>query len=193
MSAAAHLLRFGRGRRSSPGAAVADGPNGRAEDVLLRKRAWRGPASLALGLAGTLALVSGASADCLRRIYNRSTYVLVARQDGGPPATLLPGQSLPVRLARPGRFELSAYCGIPDPGAAAAPVSRASFDYEAVLDRCFVRFGSDLFVPQLGRGFFGGQETAPFTVNDPRPGDVILGPSAGPACAVPSPALSRRG
>lgn len=159
----------------------------------MTKRVWRGLSGLALGLVGTLAPVSGASADCLRRIYNRSTYVLVARQDGGPPATLLPGRSLPVRLARPGRFELSAYCGLPGPGAAATPVSQARFDYEAVLDRCFVRFGSDLFVPQIGRGFFGGQETAPFTVNNPRPGDVILGPSALPACAVPSPVLSRRG
>lgn len=152
-------------------------------------RVWRGAAGLALGLAGMVAAAPGASADCLRRIYNRSTYVLVARQDGAPPATLLPGQSLPVRLARPGRLELSAYCGVPGPGAA-TPVE-ARFDYEAVLDRCFVRFGSDLFVSQLGRGFFGGQETAPFTVNNPRPGDVILGPSAPPACAVP--VLSRRG
>ena len=137
-------------------------------------------------------MVSDASADCLRRIYNRSTYVLAARQDGGPTATLLPGQSLPVRLSRPGRIEISAYCGLP--GAGASPVTEATFDYEAVLDRCFVRFGADdFFAPQLGRGFFGAQETAPFTVNNPQQGDIVLGPSALPACPVPGAVLSRRG
>ncbi|MDP4003576.1 hypothetical protein [Methylobacterium sp. NEAU K] len=150
--------------------------------------AW---ASVALGLTGTIAGVSDASADCLRRIYNRSSYVLVARQDGGPPATLLPGRSLPVRLSQPGQFELAAYCGLPEAGG--TPVTQARFGYEAVLDRCFVRFGTDLFTPQLGRGFFGAQETAPFTVNNPRQGDIILGPSALPACAVPGAVLSRRG
>jgi hypothetical protein len=149
-------------------------------------------AGLVLGLAGTIAVVSDASADCLRRIYNRSTYVLVARQDGGPPATLLPGQSLPVRLSRPGQIAISAYCGLP--GSGAGPVTQASFDYEAVLDRCFIRFGSDeFFASQLGRGFFGTQETAPFTVNNPKQGDIILGPSALPVCRVPNAVLSRRG
>ena len=148
-------------------------------------------AGVALGLAGAISVVSDASADCLRRIYNRSSYVLVARQDGGPPATLLPGQSLPVRLSRSGQFELSAYCGIP--GAGSSPVTQASFAYEAVLDRCFVQFGTDFFASQIGRGFFGGQETAPFTVNNPRQGDVILGPSELPACPVPGAVLSRRG
>jgi hypothetical protein len=144
-----------------------------------------------LGLAGTVAIVSDASADCLRRVYNRSSLVLVARQDGGLPATLLPGQSLTVRLSRPGQIDISAYCGIPRAGG--APVMQRTFDYEAVLDRCFVRFGSDLFVPQLGRGFFGTQETAPFTVNNPQQGDIVLGPSAQPACAVPGVVLNRRG
>jgi len=156
------------------------------------KRIGCGLAGLVLGLAGTIAVVSDASADCLRRIYNRSTYVLVARQDGGPPATLLPGQSLPVRLSRPGQIAISAYCGLP--GSGAGPVTQASFDYEAVLDRCFIRFGSDeFFASQLGRGFFGTQETAPFTVNNPKQGDIILGPSALPVCRVPNAVLSRRG
>jgi len=156
------------------------------------KRIGCGLAGLVLGLAGTIAVVSDASADCLRRIYNRSTYVLVARQDGGPPATLLPGQSLPVRLSRPGQIAISAYCGLP--GSGAGPVTQASFDYEAVLDRCFIRFGSDeFFASQLGRGFFGTQETAPFTVNNPKQGDIVLGPSALPVCRVPNAVLSRRG
>ncbi len=158
----------------------------------MTKRIGCGLAGLVLGLAGTIAVVSDASADCLRRIYNRSTYVLVARQDGGPPATLLPGQSLPVRLSRPGQIAISAYCGLP--GSGAGPVTQASFDYEAVLDRCFIRFGSDeFFASQLGRGFFGTQETAPFTVNNPKQGDIILGPSALPVCRVPNAVLSRRG
>ncbi|RUP13909.1 MAG: hypothetical protein EKK43_14520 [Methylobacterium sp.] len=151
--------------------------------------AWAG---LALGIAGTVSGVSGASADCLRRVYNRSNLVLVARQDGGPPATLLPGRSLPMRLSRPGQIDITGYCGMP--GAGAGPVVQRTFDYEAVLDRCFVRFGGDLFVPQLGRGFIGLQETAPFTVNNPRQGDIVLGPAVGSACPVPGPAvLSRRG
>lgn len=150
--------------------------------------AWTG---VMLGLVGTVAIVSDASADCLRRVYNRSGLVLVARQDGGPPATLLPGQSLTVRMARPGQIAIAAYCGVP--GAGGAPILQRSFDYEAVLDRCFVRFGSDLFVPQIGRGFFGTQETAPYTVNNPQQGDIVLGPTAQPACPTPGIVLNRRG
>lgn len=153
------------------------------------KRAWTGAAALALGLFGMVPAASEASADCLRRITNRSALVLVASQDGGPAVTLLPGQSLPVRLARPGRLAVSAYCGVPGRDGALTPVTQADFAYEAVLDRCFVRFGGDLYVPQLGRGFFGRQGTAPFTVNNPRQGDVVFGPFAAPAC----PVLNRRG
>ncbi|MCJ2137407.1 hypothetical protein MKK69_25750 [Methylobacterium sp. J-026] len=157
----------------------------------MTKRVWCAWLGLALGLAGTASAPSGASADCLRRVYNRSNLVLVARQDGGPPAMLLPGQSLPVRLSRPGQLDLAAYCGVPQAGG--SPVTQRTFDYEAVLDRCFVRFGGDLFVPQIGRGFIGLQETAPFTVNNPQQGDIVLGPMAQPACAVPGIVLDRRG
>jgi len=156
------------------------------------KRIGCGLAGLVLGLAGTIAVGSAASADRVRRIYSRSPGSRVA---GGPPAwraTLLPGQSLPVRLSRPGQIAISAYCGLP--GSGAGPVTQASFDYEAVLDRCFIRFGSDeFFASQLGRGFFGTQETAPFTVNNPKQGDIVLGPSALPVCRVPNAVLSRRG
>lgn len=155
----------------------------------MTKRAWSGAAALTLGLLGVATAASDASAECLRRIYNRSAFVLVASQDGGPPATILPGQSLPVALVQPGRFALSAYCGIPGPDGALTPVTQASFEYQAVLDRCFVRFGTEAFVPQLGRGFFGQQGTAPFTLNNPRQGDVVLGPFNAPSC----PVLSRRG
>lgn len=158
---------------------------------MVTKPIWCTWACLVLGIAGPISVPSPASADCLRRVYNRSTLVLVARQDGGPPAMLLPGQSLTLRLSRPGQIDLSAYCGIPQAGG--APVEQRTFDYEAVLDRCFVRFGGDLFVPQLGRGFIGLQETAPFTVNNPQQGDIILGPAAQPACAAPATVLNRRG
>ena len=157
----------------------------------MTKRIGRAWAGLLLGLVGTAAAAPDAAADCLRRVYNRSSLVVVARQDGGPPATLLPGQSLSMRLSRPGHIDVSAYCGIPNAGG--APVLQRTFDYEAVLDRCFVRFGGDLFVPQLGRGFIGLQETAPFTVNNPQQGDIILGPAAQPACPMPGIVLNRRG
>ncbi|MFD0936707.1 hypothetical protein ACFQ12_16185, partial [Methylobacterium trifolii] len=82
----------------------------------------------------------------------------------------------------PGTIALSASCG------AGAPVAEAVFDYEAVQDRCFVRLGDRLFSRQLGAGFWGAQGTAPFTVNTPRQGDLVLGPLPG-GC----PVLDRRG
>ncbi|MDR7035982.1 MULTISPECIES: hypothetical protein [Methylobacterium] len=129
---------------------------------------------------------SAASADCTRRIYNRSAYVLVVSQDGGPPISLRPGSSAPVRLSRPGTLDLSVQCSAY--GGGAEPVARTQFTYQALLDRCYVEFGTQFFVAALGRGFFGTQGTSPFTVNNPRQGDVVLGPFAA-SC----PALSRRG
>lgn len=186
----AFVLRGDAGRcsRDGPQSVIARSSGG---GFAVTKRTGFAWACLVLGIAGPIARPSPASADCLRRIYNRSPLVLVARQDGGPPAMLLPGQSLRVRLARPGQIAIAAYCGIPQAGG--APVEQRTFDYEAVLDRCFVRFGGDLFVPQLGRGFIGLQETAPFTVNNPQQGDIILGPGAQPACAAPAAVLRRRG
>jgi hypothetical protein len=102
------------------------------------KRVWSAWAGIGFALAGLASVASPASADCLRRVYNRSSLVLVARQDGGPPAVLLPGQSVTMRLSRPGQIDLAAYCGIPQAGV--SPVEQRTFDYEAVLDRCFVRF-----------------------------------------------------
>jgi hypothetical protein len=142
-------------------------------------------AALALALLGSNLVASAeAAADCLRRIYNRSSYVLVARQDDGPPTTVMPGRSLSVRLSRFGKIDLSAYCGVPGPGGELRPTVEESFDYEAQIDRCFIRFGGQLFVPQLGKGFIGLQGTAPFTVNNPRQGDVILGPSSDRSCPI---------
>lgn len=160
------------------------------------KRGWtvltsRGAAALALAVLGTAGTASVASAECLRQIVNRSAYVLTARRDGGPPVTILPGHSVQIRLSHPGQLDFAAYCAVPGPDGALRPITEASFDYEAVIDRCFVRFGGQAFIPQLGRGFIGLQGTAPFTVNNPRQGDVVLGPFAAPSC--PAPAILSRG
>jgi hypothetical protein len=135
-------------------------------------------------LVSDLVASADAAAGCLRRIYNRSSFVLVARQDGGTPTTIMPGRSLSVRLLRPGKIDLSAYCGVPRPGGEFKPIVEDSFDYGAQIDRCFIRFGGQLFVPQLGRGFIGLHGTAPFTVNNPRQGDLILWPSSDQSCPV---------
>lgn len=145
----------------------------------------RGAAALTLAVLGTAAMAPSASAECVRQIINRSNYVLTARRDGGPPVTILPGRVVQIRLFQPGQVDLAAYCGVPGPDGAQSPVTQASFAYEAVIDRCFIRFGSDVDTPQFGRGFFGTQGTAPFTVNNPRQGDIVLGPFASETCPAP--------
>ncbi|MCJ2012343.1 hypothetical protein [Methylobacterium sp. J-076] len=152
-------------------------------------RRSRGAAALALAVLGTVCTASASSAECLRQIINRSAYVLTARRDGGPAVTVLPGHSVQVRLSHPGQLDFAAYCSVPGPDGALAPITEASFSYEAVIDRCFVKFGTQVFIPQLGRGFFGQQGTAPFTLNNPRQGDVVLGPFAAESC----PAILSRG
>ena len=69
---------------------------------------WRRSAALAAAaiLAGSWS--AEAAAGCLRRVYNRSALVLVASRDGGPPVTILPGRSVPLRLERPGTISLAA-------------------------------------------------------------------------------------
>jgi hypothetical protein len=151
-----------------------------------RHRARLAVATLTVAVGWGAAWNTAAEAGCLRRVYNRSAYVLVASRDGGPPVTLLPGRSVPLRLERPGRLSLSAYCAVP--GSGSRPVAEASFDYEAVLDRCFMRFGERHLRPEFGGGFLGRQGTAPFTVNNPAQGDVVLGPFTADC-----PVLSRGG
>lgn len=151
----------------------------------------RGVAALALAVLGTACTASASSAECLRQIINRSAYVLTARRDGGPPVTILPGHAVQVRLSHPGQLDFAAYCSVPGPDGALTPITQASFSYEAVIDRCYIEFGGQAFIPQLGRGFIGLQGTAPFTVNNPRQGDVVLGPFATQAC--PAPAILSRG
>lgn len=160
----------------------------------MTKRGWtvrqsRGACAVALALLGTAFTASTASAGCVRQIINRSTYVLTARRDGGPAVTILPGQAVEVRLSHPGQLDFAAYCGAPGPDGALTPITKATFAYQAVIDRCYIEFGSQAFLPQLGRGFFATQGTAPFTVNNPRQGDVILGPFTAESC----PVLSRGG
>ena len=146
--------------------------------------------------AAAAALLAGwtaeAAAGCTRRISNRSAYLLVVSQDGGPPFTVRPGTSKPIRLSQPGKLDLAVYCsaygGQTLLDGSQEYVAQSQFTYEAVLDRCYIEFGTQFFVPQLGRGFFGMQGTKPFTLNNPNQGDIILGPFEAEC-----PALSRRG
>lgn len=121
---------------------------------------------------------SGADAACTRQIINRSAYVLVGTQNGGPAFTVRPGTSKSVRLSEPGRFDLAAYCPSRGLTAPAASVADAEFSYNAVLDRCYVEIGHDFFDNELGRGFLPRLGDRPFTVNNPKQGDIVLGPFA---------------
>ena len=136
--------------------------------------------------------VSEAEAGYTRRIYNRSAYALVVSQDGSLPFTVRPGTSKPIRLSHPGKFDLGVYCSAHG-GATLLDgtqeyMAQSQFTYQAVLDRCYIEFGSQLFASELGRGFFGTQGTKPFTLNNPNQGDIILGPFQAEC-----PTLSRRG
>lgn len=132
----------------------------------------------ALSAASMLLGIGSASADCVRHVYNRSPLVLVASQDGGPAITLRPGTSRTIRLARPGTLTLSGYCAprglYGDPAAFGPPVVQESFGYQAVLDRCYFEFGHDFYANELGRGFLPYDGTKPFTLNNLKPGDVVL-------------------
>ncbi|MBX9931341.1 MAG: hypothetical protein K2Y56_07360 [Methylobacterium sp.] len=138
-----------------------------------------------LGAAGLSAvlLVAGivdASAACTKRVYNRSAYLLVGNLEGTTSFTVRPGTSTAIRLSRPGTINLAAFCR-PAPRSLASgdrgrPVASIQLAYEAVLDKCFIEFGTNVFQAELGRGFFGMQDTKPFTVNNPQQGDIVLGP-----------------
>lgn len=134
-------------------------------------------------MASTVIVVgwtSTASADCLRRVYNRSAAVLVASQDGGPAFVVRPGRFATVRLSQPGHVDLTAYCAplgrLGQPVAGGREAAKIHLEYEAVLDRCYMKFGDGFFQPDLGPGFVGTKDTAPFTVNNPNQGDIVLGP-----------------
>ncbi|MCJ2034010.1 hypothetical protein [Methylobacterium sp. J-068] len=120
----------------------------------------------------------GAAADCLRHVYNRSPLVLVATQDGGPSFVVRPGSSRTIRLSGPGKLDLAGYCAPlgrgDDLASLGAPAVQSSFGYQAVLDRCFFEFGHDFFDRELGRGFLPYDGTQPFTLNNPKQGDIVL-------------------
>jgi len=131
-------------------------------------------AALLLGLAA-----SPADAECIRTLVNRSNLTLVASRDGGPPVEIPPHRSQAIRYRQSGHLDLSLSCGRP---AESAPVYRTSYDTVAEIDRCYLQFGSRFFENELGRGFFGTRNTAPLTLNNPRQGDVVVGPQADALC-----------
>ena len=117
------------------------------------------------------ALSSAASADCLRHIYNRSPYALVVTQNEGPSFSVRPRSSGAFRLAGPGKIDVAAFCSGAD---LRQPVVQQSFEYQAVLDRCFFEVGNRFFQNELGNGFLPSRSVAPFTLNNPQQGDIIL-------------------
>lgn len=146
--------------------------------------------SLAAAIAALIAASAGAaSAACTRHVYNKSPYLLAVSQNGGPAAMLRPGASEAVRMDSAGRIELSAYC--PDPsGTPGTPAAQAAYDYIADPGICFVKWAFNGLTPYANR-IDVGNGTAPFVVNNPQQGDVVLGPF-GPACPQASPVLTRK-
>ncbi|WP_375408804.1 hypothetical protein [uncultured Methylobacterium sp.] len=112
-----------------------------------------------------------AHADCLRHVINRSPLVLLVSQDGGPSVTVRPRSSRSIRLSAPGQLDLAAYCS---PSGLGAPVAQRSFTYNVVLDRCSFEIGYGFFERELGVGFLPRRGTAPFTLNNPKQGDIVL-------------------
>ena len=150
--------------------------------------------STALGLAAALAVAStgitSANASCARRIVNKSGYIALVSRDGGPWVAVRPGRSQTINYYQSGRIDVALTCG---PGALPEQASfRASYDTVAIIDRCYIRFGDGFFEDQLGGGFLGRKETGPLAINNPRQGDLVVGPQAGACPATERAALSAR-
>jgi hypothetical protein len=150
--------------------------------------------STALGLAAALAVAStgitSADASCARRIVNKSGYIALVSRDGGPWVAVRPGRSQTINYYQSGRIDVALTCG---PGALPEQASfRASYDTVAIIDRCYIRFGDGFFEDQLGGGFLGRKETGPLALNNPRQGDLVVGPQAGGCPATERAALSAR-
>ena len=150
--------------------------------------------STALGLAAALAVAStgitSANASCARRIVNKSGYIALVSRDGGPWVAVRPGRSQTINYYQSGRIDVALTCG---PGALPEQASfRASYDTVAIIDRCYIRFGDGFFEDQLGGGFLGRKETGPLVLNNPRQGDLVVGPQAGACPATERAALSAR-
>lgn len=148
----------------------------------------------ALGMAAALVTLtaagtSSAQAGCTRQIINKSGYTALVSRDGGPWVAVRPHRSQTIRYNQSGRIDVALTCG---PGALPEQAAyRANFDTVAVIDRCYIRFGDGFFEDQLGGGFFARKDTAPLALNNPRQGDLVVGPQAG-GCAVERGAISAR-
>ncbi|GJD40622.1 hypothetical protein OICFNHDK_3094 [Methylobacterium bullatum] len=139
------------------------------------------------GLASFTVLATGvgtAEASCLRQVTNRSTFTLVVGQEGSPTVTVRPGTSRTIRIDGPAPVDISGYCGRGLRGGVplGQPVLRRSFAVTAVKDRCFYQVGNGFFERELGPSFFPREDAGAFALNNPRQGDLALGPSAA-ACA----------
>ncbi|GAB6842800.1 hypothetical protein [Methylorubrum rhodinum] len=148
-----------------------------------------GIAAVLGGLAGGLLAASSAEAGCTRQIINRSGYTALVSRDGGPWVAVRPHRAQAIRYAHSGRIDVALTCGrgaLPESAA-----FRASFGTVAVIDRCYIQFGDGFFEEQLGGGFWGRKDTGPLALNNPRQGDLVVGPAAG-ACAPERGALSAR-
>ena len=150
--------------------------------------------STALGLAAALAVaatgITSADASCARRIVNKSGYIALVSRDGGPWVAVRPGRSQTINYYQSGRIDVALTCG---PGALLEQAAyRASYDTVAIIDRCYIRFGDGFFEDQLGGGFIGRKETGPLALNNPRQGDLVVGPQAGACPAIERGAVSAR-
>ncbi|CAO4154527.1 hypothetical protein PKCBPO_04224 [Methylorubrum thiocyanatum] len=154
--------------------------------------------STALGIAAafattmvmTVAATAPAEASCARRIVNKSGYIALVSRDGGPWVAVRPGRSQTINYYQSGRIDVALTCG---PGALPDQASyRASYDTVAIIDRCYIRFGDGFFEDQLGGGFIGRKDTAPLALNNPRQGDLVVGPQAGGCPAIERGAISAR-
>lgn len=136
---------------------------------------------LLAGIASFVVLAIGvgqAEASCLRKVANRSTMTLVVGQADGGAVTVRPGTSRTIRLDGAAPVEVRGYCGVPHGGVPLGqPVIQRSFSVTAVKDRCFYEVGNGFFERELGPSFFPREDTGAFALNNPRQGDLALGPS----------------
>lgn len=140
-------------------------------------------------LLGGFAAATAAEAGCTRQIINRSGYTALVSRDGGPWVAVRPHRSQAIRFNQSGRIDVALTCG---PGAGPEGAAfRASYGTVAVIDRCYIQFGDGFFEEQLGGGFWGRKDTGPLALNNPRQGDLVVGPAAG-ACVAERAALSAR-
>ena len=154
-----------------------------------RVRRAAGLAAILGGLAGGVLAAPAAEAGCTRQIINRSGYTALVSRDGGPWVAVRPRRSQAIRYHQSGRIDVALTCGRgANPESAAF---RASYGTVAVIDRCYIQFGDGFFEEQLGGGFWGRKDTGPLALNNPRQGDLVVGPAAG-ACATERGAITAR-